>query len=54
MEIKKGLTAKFFHPRTLGVMHLGTVVKVFPTGMVRVKFFIDGKKYSTLPDNNPA
>ncbi len=47
-----GERAKFFHPRTLGVMHYGTVVAVNPDIRpgVLVHFEVDGKKYWTFPD----
>lgn len=48
----KGTVAKFFHPRTLGVMHTGIVVRVLKNGMVRVKFNVDDKTYTTYADNN--
>ena len=42
--LKPGSRARFFHPRTLGVMHWGTVVRVAKKGY-RVKFDVDGKTY---------
>lgn len=49
---KEGARAKFFHPRTLGVMHWGTVTKVHGNGDVTVKFEVDKRSWRTLPDNN--
>jgi len=45
-----GLKARFFHPRTLGVMHRGTVVKVHEDGNVSVRFDVDGKTWRTCPE----
>ncbi len=50
--MKIGLRAKFFHPRTFGVMHEGMVIKILSNGMVKVHFNIDGKSYITFPDYN--
>jgi hypothetical protein len=50
MVLSKGYRAKFFHPRTFGVMHWGTVTKV-EEHRVRVKFQIDGRSYWTHKDN---
>ena len=49
---KVGERAKFFHPRTLGVMHYGTVLRVMPDARryVLVHFEVDDKKYWTLSD----
>lgn len=48
-----GFVAKFFHPRTLGVMHRGTVVRVNDErGQVAVKFDVCGKTYWTYPEYN--
>jgi hypothetical protein len=46
---KVGERAKFFHPRTLGVMHYGSVVAVNTAGVL-VHFEVDDKKYWTFPD----
>lgn len=47
-----GTRAKFFHPRTFGVMHWGIVVGYNRTKTrVRVKFDVCGKTYYTLPDS---
>jgi len=49
-----GCRARFFHPRTMGVMHSGVVTKVHKNGMVTVKFNVSfNGKYSfvTTPDN---
>lgn len=45
-----GLKARFFHPRTLGVMHRGEVVKVHEDGDVSVRFDVDRKVWRTCPD----
>lgn len=45
-----GMKARFFHPRTLGVMHRGVVVKVFKGGDVSVRFDVDRKTYRTSPE----
>ena len=47
-----GMTAKFFHPQTMGVMHTGTVVKILENGFIRVKVNIDDKVWTTYADNN--
>lgn len=44
-----GMRARFFHPRTMGVMLWGTVVKVEPDQLF-VKFDVDGKTYATYRD----
>jgi len=50
--MKVGLRARFFHPKTLGVMHWGTVTRIYKDGTVRVKFDVDGKSYyRTYPDH---
>ena len=53
-EVKKqvavGTRARFFHPRTLGVMHRGCVVKVHDNGEVSVKFDVDGRVWRTHAD----
>lgn len=38
-----GTRAKFFHPRTFGVMMPGTVVKSYPDGTAKVLFDVDGR-----------
>lgn len=45
-----GLRARFFHPRTLGVMHRGVVVKVHNDGDVSVRFDVDRKVWRTHPE----
>ena len=52
-QVAVGLRAKFFHPKTLGVMHWGKVTKVYPDGSCQVKFDIDGKSYRVPTDHNP-
>ena len=42
--MKVGYKAKFFHPRTLGVMHRGEVTKVHRDGSVTVRFDIPDHK----------
>lgn len=49
--MKKGFCARFFHPKTLGVMHWGVVTKVHKDGTVTVKFDVDGKSYRTYQDH---
>lgn len=49
-EVKVGTRGRFFHPRTLGVMHWGTVEKVHDDGTVTVRFQVDGKRHRTTPD----
>lgn len=39
--LQVGSIARFFHPRTLGVMHRGVVVKVYDDGSVTVKFDVE-------------
>lgn len=53
-DLYAGYRGRFFHPKTVGVMHMGTVVKVHPDGMVSVRFDLDKKTHKTLPDNIPA
>lgn len=48
-NVTVGMTAKFFHPLTMGVMHYGRVTKLGEK-LVQVKFDIDGKKHWTFPD----
>jgi len=50
-DVHVGLRAKFFHPRTLGVMHWGTVRKVHKNGDVTVHFEVDDRQWRTKPDN---
>ena len=55
-EFPKGMKAKFFHPRTMGVMHEREVLKVDADDSgsverVRVRFDICGKSYWTSPDH---
>jgi hypothetical protein len=45
-----GTRARFFHPRTLGVMLPGRVVKLHDDGSVSVRFEVDGKVWRTHPD----
>ena len=45
-----GLRARFFHPRTLGVMLPGRIVKVHADGTVSVRFDVDGKTRRTYQD----
>lgn len=47
-----GMIAKFFHPKTMGVMHTGKVVKILKNGLIRVKFNVDDKVWTTHPDHN--
>jgi hypothetical protein len=51
MAVHVGMTGKFFHPMTFGVMHEGIVKKVLPNGNVVVKFDIDKKTYTTYPEH---
>ena len=51
-KARVGLRARFFHPRTLGVMHEGTVVKVHEDGDVSVRFDVDRKVWKTCPEFN--
>ena len=46
--------AKFFHPRTMGVMHWGVVVAEChePEHTVKVRFEVDGKAHWTFPDHS--
>lgn len=53
-EIKPGFRGKFFHPKTIGVMHSGTVKKVLGPDRVRVHFDIDDKIYVTYSNYNPV
>lgn len=46
-----GLRARFFHPRTLGVMHEGVVTKVHDDGSVSVRFRVDGRVHRTFADH---
>ena len=48
--VKVGTRGRFFHPRTLGVMHEGVVEKVHDDGTVTVKFHVDGKRWRTSAD----
>lgn len=48
-EVTVGMSARFFHPLTMGVMHCGRVTKLGEK-LVQVKFDIDGKKHWTFPD----
>ena len=45
-----GTRARFFHPRTLGVMLPGRVVKLHDDGTVSVRFDVDGKTRRTYAD----
>lgn len=45
-----GMRARFFHPRTLGVMHAGRVVKQHEDGTVSVRFDVDNKVWRTRAD----
>lgn len=53
-SVKVGMKARFFHPRTLGVMHQGTVIKADPSApehrQVLVRFDVDDKAHWTFPD----
>ena len=49
-EMKIGTRARFFHPRTLGVMLPGRVVKLHDDGTVSVRFYVDGKVRRTYSD----
>lgn len=49
-QVQVGTVARFFHPRTLGVMHRGTVVKLHGDGTVSVRFDIDRKVWKTDSD----
>jgi len=42
--MKVGTKAKFFHPRTMGVMHRGEVLKVHRDGTVTVRFDVTDHK----------
>lgn len=47
-DLERGSLVRAFHPRTLGVVHAGTVQKV-GTVYVHVKFHVDGRTYKLLP-----
>jgi len=54
-----GMTAKFFHPKTMsdlsekvGSMCVGTVVEVLKNGLVRIKFRGDSRVWTTYADNS--
>lgn len=49
-KVVVGSVARFFHPRTLGVMHRGRVTRVHDDGTVSVRFDVDGKVWRTTPD----
>lgn len=48
-ELTVGLRAKFFHPKTFGVMHWGEVVRIAKNGeRVLVHFDVDNRKHWTF------
>ena len=48
-DVVVGMRARFFHPKTLGVMHYGKVIEIGKK-FIKVHFDIDDKKYWTHPD----
>lgn len=49
--LKVGDARRFFHPKTMGVMHYGEVLEIGKFAY-RVKFWIDGKTYWTYKEFN--
>lgn len=39
--VKVGFKARFFHPMTLGVMHMGVVKEVYKDGTLSVRFDVE-------------
>lgn len=49
-SVPRPVRARFFHPRTLGVMLPGQLVKEHPDGSVSVRFDIDKKVWRTCAE----